>query len=1145
MKLEAEDMKACGRIFGKQMMAMAIALTAMLSLMQLQAQTKSEGYAEVDRSAMASGLWVRIQISQSGIYKITYDEMRKMGFDDPAKVSVHGYGGWPLNEDFSQPIEIDLPPVGIYRGDSYIIFYGKGPIRWEYNPTSYSFAHVNNPYATYGCYFLTDATEPQDMQSSPLMNAGAALTISTYDEYRLHEEELFSPNESGRELYGESFAGGGSRTISAPAFNIPGVTDEDGLATMSFIARPRSAPGTASLSIDGKELISFTFQPVSNEGNYVYLKARERSETFPWTGSKTATPAISVAYNRGGDENVHLNYIRLQLKRTLAQYGEYTFFRSIASANNISRFVLRQATGNTLVFDITDGNNPLLMETELSGSELSFVIPAGSLREFVAVEVDKPLGGWQQSPGETPNQDLHGMGPTDMVIIAQPALIPQAERLAERHRADGLRVSVIDPQKIYNEFSSGTPDATAYRRLMKRLYDRATTIEDRPRYLLLFGDGAYDNRKLTAAWKQVNTANMLLTYQSVNSLDHSSYVTDDYFGALDDSRFTTGPLRLGIGRFPVRTLSEAVTVVDKVLAYMDNKETGEWKNRLCFVADDGSAGDGYSLMHADSANNIADALRAAHPEVIVSKLYFDAYKKTGSAYPDIRDQIRKQLNDGLLAINYMGHGDTEKWSDESVLTAQDIARFTHTRLPLWITATCDFTRFDHTKYTAGENVFLQKSGGIAMLTTTRVVYAAENASLNNRLAQELFRRDENGKPPALGDVMRLTKSALNETNKFNFILIGDPAMPLAYPDNNIRVTAINGNPVSPFNPAAFRALDKIRVEGEITDSNGNRLSDFNGSINATVFDSRQTRSTLDNNRTGERLSFTDYPNRLYVGNDLVQSGTFSFSFTVPKDISYSNNYGLMNLYAVSDQHREANGSFDNFTAGGSSEIPPDDTEGPQIRLLYLNDSTFTEGGTVNSTPLFVARIWDETGVNIGGGSIGHDLSLAIDNKPATTYTLNSYYRLIPESSGEGIVQFSVPELTPGLHTAEFRVWDVMNNPTLHSFSFNVSASLKPSIIAITASPVPARSSLQFRIDHNMPESSLNLRISVYDVNGKLQWAIDKTTTSAPGEPIILDWNLADSNNRRMHPGVYIYKVSLRTAASGESSKSNKLVILAQ
>ncbi|MDR2533528.1 MAG: type IX secretion system sortase PorU [Tannerellaceae bacterium] len=1099
----------------------------------------------VQHSTLGSGRWVRIQTPQTGLYKITHDELRKMGFADPEKVAVYGYGGWPLDEDFAQPAVDDVPATAIYRGVGYIIFFAKGPVKWDYSASANTFAHVNNPYSTYGCYFLTDAHEPVEMQLVPSIEAGAALTVSVYDDYRLHEEELVSVNESGRELYGESFAGGGSRIIASQAFNIPGITDDAAKVTMSFIARPKSSPGSASLRIDGQELIRMNFQPVSNDGSYIYLKARERTETVEWATGGNSSPQVEVAYSKSGDENVHLNYIRLHVKRTLAQYGDYTFFRSLASSGNVSRFVLQQATASTAVFDVTGGALPRRMETRLSGSELSFVIPAGEMREFVAVETDRALGGWTQVSGDVPNQDLHGLGATDMVIIAQPLLVPQAERLAARHRADGLRVAVVSPQAIYNEFSSGTPDATSYRRLMKMLYDRAETAADRPKYLLLFGDGAYDNRRLTAAWKQINTTNMLLTYQSVNSLDHASYVTDDYFGALDNGRFTTGPLRLGIGRFPVRSEAEAEMIVDKVLRYMDNKDMGDWKNRFCFVADDGSAGDGYSLMHADSANSIADALRASHPEIIVSKLYFDAYRKTGSAYPDIREQILKQLNDGLLAINYMGHGDTEKWSDESVLTSQDIARFTHSRLPLWITATCDFTRFDHPKNTAGESVFLQKSGGIAMLTTTRVVYASENAMLNSRIAEELFRADEQGRPPALGDVMRLTKASLNETNKLNFILIGDPAMRLSYPDNSMRITAVNGKPVDDQNPVAFRALETITVEGEVTNTGGTMLADFSGAINATVFDSRQTRNTLDNNRTGERLSFTDYPSRLFVGNNVVSNGKFAFTFTVPKDISYSNDYGLMSLYASSPSGREAHGSFAGFTVGGSAELPVNDTEGPEIRMMYLNDSTFSDGSQVNTTPLFVARIWDQTGVNIGGGSIGHDIILSIDNKPASTYTLNSWYRLIPESNGEGLVRFSVPALTPGRHTAEFRVWDVMNNASVRTFEFEVSESVKPGISGISASPVPARTSVRFGISHNMPESLLGLRIEVFDIKGKMRWRVEQTASSPAGAPITVDWNLADTGGNRLPPGIYIYKVSLRTTGSGEVSQSKKLVILAQ
>jgi hypothetical protein len=1105
----------------------------------------ADGDSYAGKSKLATGHWVRIQVENTGIFKLTYADLRKMGFSDPSKVSVHGYGGWPLDENFSQPCIDDVPAVAAYRGADYLIFYGKGPVKWEYNPSTYTFVHTNNPYAMYGSYFLTDATDMKEMETLASTESGAALAINIYDEYRVHEKDLYSVNESGRELFGESFPNTGSQTITSPAFQIPGITNDDAKVTMRFIAHPISTRGQASLSIGGQSLIDLYIQQVRIDDTYT--KARAAEDTQTWTGEKSENPRVAISYNIAGDDRAHLDYICLHVKRTLKQYGDYTFFRSIASIGNISRFVLQNANQNTLVFDVTDGINLKQMETQLNGSELSFSIPAGELREFVAVQVNQNLTGYT-SAGEVRNQDLHAMEQTDMVIIVQDGLRNQAERLAERHRKDNLRVEIVNPQHIYNEFSSGTPDATAYRRFMKMLYDRATSEADKPKYLLLFGDGAFDNRKLTSEWKQQPTTNMLLTYQSENSLNQYSYVTDDYFGALENTPFQTGPIQLGIGRFPVRNLSEATITVDKVLAYMDNTQTGNWKNRLCFVADDGNAADRYSLEHMDYANQLGDTVRANHPEFMVNKIFFDAYKKSSSTYPDVHDNILKQLKDGLLLINYTGHGSTQKWSDESVLTAADISQFSYPNLPLWITATCDFTRFDAIATSAGEMVFLQKSGGIAMLTTTRVVYSNDNFNLNSRVLKELFRRDDSGHRLALGDVVKNTKAALYDTNKYNFILIGDPAMKLAYPEYRMQVTSINGEPVQPGKAVSVKALEKVTVRGEILSPDGSTaVSDFSGTLSVTVFDSKQTRKTLNNNNTGETLSFTDYPNRLYVGNDVVQGGQFEFSFTTPGDILYSNDYGLMNLYAVADDGSgtEAQGAFDNFIVGGEAENPEMDTNGPEIRQIFLNDSTFADRGQVNTTPFFVARLWDKTGVNISGGSIGHDIVLSIDNKPSLSYNLNSYYHLLPGSGGEGVVQFSIPVLTPGLHTAEFKAWDVMNNPTLYTFSFEVVEGLKPAISSILATPIPARENVQFRIYHNSPETSLQVSIMVYDMNGRRVWSTDENGSSTLYSPYTVDWDLTGSGGSRLRPGIYIYRAAIRTATSKEVTESKKLIILAQ
>jgi hypothetical protein len=1097
-------------------------------------------------SALESGRWVKIQVENTGVYKITDDDLKKMGFADPAKVSVHGYGGWPLEENFAMPYIDDLPAVATYRGSNYILFYAKGTVKWEYSTQNNTFVHTNNPYSTYGCYFLTDRGEPKAMETLSSPDAGAALTITSYDEYRVFEEDLTSVNASGRELFGESFIGGGSRTLSSDVFRIAGITGEAGKLSMRFIARPKIIQGLATLSIDGTPLLSLNFPVVS--ASDTYNKAVAAENTVDWTGDKSEAPNVTLSYNNVGDENVHLDYIRLHVKRNLQTYGECTLFRSLTSRNNVSRFVIRNANANTLVFDVTDAQNPKRMETQLNGSELSFVVPAGELREFAAVQSNQSLAGWKNA-AEVRNQNLHALPQTDMVIIVQDALRTQAERLAEKHRTkDNLTVQLVNPQHIYNEFSSGTPDATAYRRFMKMFYDRAASEAEQPKYLLLFGDGAFDNRMLTAGWRNVNTANMLLTYQSENSLNQYSYVTDDYFGALTDAPFGVGAIQLGVGRFPLRTAEDAAMTVDKVLAYIDNATAGAWKNRICFVADDGSAQDDYSIEHADYADRLGERIRAEHPAFLVNKIYFDMYKKTASKYPDVRQSIQKQLKDGLLVINYTGHGSTEKWSDEDVLTVPDIAAFSYTNLPLWITATCDFTRFDALSTSAGESVFLQKSGGIAMFTTTRVVYSNNNFELNNHLIGELFLRDSAGLPLALGDVIRKTKSRLSDANKLNFILIGDPAMRLAYPEYGMKVTSINGQPLQPGQPVSFKAMQKITVAGNVLmplDSNA-VATDFTGSLNVTVLDSKQTLKMLDNNRTGEEFSFTDYPNTLYVGNDRVQGGRFEFSFTIPKDISYSNDYGLMNLYAHADNTGvEAQGSFSNFLVGGSAENPENDAEGPEIRQLYLNDSTFADGDKVNATPLFVARLWDKSGVNISGSSIGHDLMLAIDNKPSLSYNLNAYYRLLPGADGEGQVAFPIPALEPGKHTAEFKAWDVANNPTLHTLTFEVSDNISPVIDRVVATPSPARQSVSFLIYHNRPESALQINLSVFDMTGRLQWKTQTTASTAVGAPCAIEWNLTSLSGARLRPGVYIFRAALRTAGEGEAAKSSKFVVLAQ
>ena len=1093
-------------------------------------------------SVLNSGKWVKIQVAEDGIYKLTAADLKKMGFSNLDKVAVYGYGGWPLDEDFSTTYIDDVPEVAVWRSADYLLFYGKGPRKWEYSSSDKSFIHTNNPYSNYGYYFVTEKETAGRTMEKAASAAGATLQVTTFDDYVLHEEELVSVNSSGRELYGESFTSTLSRDFT---ISVPGITNDEGKATLSFISRGN---GTITMNVDGNALISGSVSVPSDE----YEVARELYRERAWMADKGETVKVNIGYSTTGHKNVHLNYFRLQMKRQLKVYDNYTFFRSLSARGNASRFVIQGADASTLVFDVTDGVNPQQMETSLNGTELSFSIPASaSLREFVVVkpsQIKAPV-----TVGEVANQNLHALPQQDMIIIAQPNFTTQAERLAEAHRTkDNLTVRVVTPESIYNEFSSGTPDATAYRRFMKMFYDRKTSEADAPKYLLLFGDGSFDNRRLTSAWKSVDMSNMLLTYQTENSLSSQSYVIDDYFGFLDDAdnkkSLQNKKLCLGIGRFPIRTVEQATQMVDKVISYMENKNTGSWKNNLCFMADDGSNTDGFMTEHMEFADQLAGYVESEHPEFLVNKLYYDAYKKdmTAGTYPDVRSGLQKLLKDGLLLFNYTGHGGTTALSDEKVLTQTDINQFTYTHLPVWVTATCDFTRFDDLNTSAGEDVFLNKSsGGIALFTTVRVAYSRPNFPINDNVIRNLFERN-NGRRRTLGEVMQATKNTLSSVYKLGFCLIGDPAVKMAYPEFGMKVTTVNGQSVD-GNSISFKALEKITVEGEVLDVSGQLVTDFTGIVNPTVKDSKVTVTCLKNSNKDDSpaFTFTDYPNTIFIGNDSVRNGKFSFTFTVPKDISYSNLQGKMNLYAVDTKSgNEAQGNFDNFIVGGTSDTAETDTIGPEIRALYLNDTTFVDGGQVNTTPYFVAELWDKSGVNITGSSVGHDMMLVIDESTVLSYNLNSYYELLPGEDGTGIVKFPIPALEPGKHTAEFWVWDILNNSTVRTFTFEVVEGLKPFLFDVIATPGIAREQVTFHLMHNRPESRMRVGIMVYDLAGRQLWKHEESGTSGLFENYTVSWDLT-SGGARMRPGVYIYRAAISTDNSKDATKARKFIILGE
>lgn len=1121
----------------------------------------AHGSRYASKSVLSAGTWKKIRIEKTGIYKITYDELEKMGFPDPMKVSVHGYGGWPLDEDFRKPYIDDLPAVAVWRGDGYLLFYAKGVIKWEYDKAKMSFVRTPNPYANEGYYFITDATDTKEMERVPLMTDNAALKIDTFDEYLLHEVERESLNKSGQDLFGEKIS---KNPATIRMEGVEGMTSDPGKILCRIVAKTFNR-NTVILSVNNEDIMGSIAQVSKNEQSLDYIKAKPAEITGSWTGEKLPNFNLNISFDDKSNGTAYLDYVLFQGKRLLKTYTEpFIFFRSIQSIQNSSRFVVQEATENMLVFDVTDGLEPKLMETKLEGKELSFTIGKGELREFALVRTGQSFPVISAKEAETViPQDLHGEPQPDMVIISPSGLKSEAVRLKEAHeKRDGLRVLVVTPEEIYNEFSSGTPDATAYRRFMKMFFDRSVSEGgNAPRYLLLFGDGAYDNRFLTKEWKQYpehDRKNMLLTYQTKESLNAYSYVTDSYFGFLHDKEDifwldetgdtkSTATVDIGIGRFPVRDLSQATQAVDKVISYMNNTNRGIWKNNICFLADDGSSSDKFSTIHQIQTDAMANRVEKNNPEYIVNKIYFDAYKKTTSGhnpYPGVRDALQRKLKDGVLVLNYVGHGGTEALSDERVITQNDILQAKYPCLPLWITATCDFTRFDDVSTSAGEDVFLNpESGGIGLFTTFRVSFVSINGPINSSLIQHLF-LDGDSKTLALGDVIRKTISSSQNGKKLGFGLIGDPALRLSYPEYNITLTSINGKQVD-GGVVQLKAFDRVTLEGEIRDSEGTPATGFNGRLDVKVLDGKKTITTLANNTYKNKMSYEDYPNMIYLGNCLVQDGAFNLSFIVPKDISYStDNCGKMSFYASDEvTGKEAQGYFRDFVAGGTAGNLEKDTVPPEIRLLFLNDTAFKDGGKVNTTPYFYARLWDKSGINITGNSPGHDITLYIDDDPGRNYNLNSYYE--NGADGEGAVMFGIPELEPGLHFAEFKVWDIMNNARTDTFTFEVQDRLKPFISNLTATPNPAHGHVQFRFSHNRPECRMAVGIMVYDLAGRLLWKHEEQGTSGLFQDYRIDWDCSVSGGSTLRSGIYIYRAAIRTDNSKEATGAKKLIILSE
>ncbi|MEA4935986.1 MAG: type IX secretion system sortase PorU [Paludibacter sp.] len=1097
-------------------------------------------------SVLSEGRFVKVRIKESGVYKLTFDDLNTMGVN-PANVRIFGYGGAILNQSFLTSKIDDLPEVaihmekgsdGVFNTGDYVLFYAQGVNSWVYNTSLGMFTHTINHYSTYGYYFVTsDAGEGRKIKAVDIETPATYTDVTEFTDYSVHEKELQSLANSGKEFYGETFSDVLSYSLNYTFPNL--VKSANTVKVRLDVAASSTVASNFLLDLGSAQ--SKTLSVAARTPNDIYERARLANGIYTFTPSADLLN-FNLSYVKANSTSKgYLNYLEMNVRRSMIMTGVAMRFQNVdyLGTDSYSRFQLSNAGPNTKIWDITNQSDITSINDTLNDGVLSFFSSNKTLKIYMAI--DPTAGGSFPKPeivGVVANQNLHGLPQVDMIIISHPAFLSQAQRLAQAHNNMGeISVEAVTTEQVYNEFSSGTPDATAYRWMMKMLYDRAVNMNDlskRPKYLLLFGRGSFDNRKVIPS----SVEGYVLTYQAENShVETMSYVTDDYFAFLEDSEGNQVPahtMDIGIGRFPVTSLQTATDVVTKTINYMQNTNRGIWKNQLCYLADDGDGS-----LHMKQSDSVASYISRTYPSFQVNKIFLDAYQQevnaSGETYPVARTQFHNLLRNGLFLLDYVGHAGPTGWTNEQILSTADVKGLSNKNLPLWVAATCDFLQFDIATVSAGEHVLLNPvGGGIGIISAARPVYASQNERINKLINQYLFQK-ENGKYPRVGDVIAKAKNNLgSEINKLSYVYMGDPALRLNYPGQYQIITEkINGTLAA--GKDTLRALSVTTINGYIADLNGNPVPAFNGSLSASIFDKAVTITTLNNDKTGT-FTYNDRPNVLFSGSTEVVNGKFEITFMLPKDIKYNYGTGRINFYANDDALGEAQGSFENFLIGGSISGFEYETDGPQIEM-YLNGIEFVSGEKVNETPLLIAKVSDVNGINQVGSGIGHDIMLIVDDDPGQAYILNDFYKSDINDFTKGTIRFKLPVMKSGKHTVSLRAWDLLNNSSIHTIDFEVVKGLEPQIFSIYNYPNPVKSYTKFVVEHDRPETVLNATVDVFDVSGRRVWSFTQSTLDE------ITWDMNDLYGQRLKTGVYLYRVSILSNSNQVFSKINKLMIV--
>ena len=1096
-------------------------------------------------SILASGDIYKVGVVDDGMYQLDHSFFSSLGINvntiNPDEIQVFGAPAGMIKKDNDTEHFDDLEELSVLLNDDgdssfesgeSVSFFGQGVDQWELNESG-DYQHIDHFYADTNYYFIRINQESSKKMTVESIAATADTSVSYTDHLQIHENNWTNLIQTGSRWLGEPFEFDLDQRFSFSVEN-PSLTYNPELK-IATAARATSGNNVFNVSVNGQSYADLNISNVSG----VYYSDYVKSGISTYTLSENASSVqVDLTYSKPQSNSLAwLDYITLRTKSQINISSQSKLcFVDAGYGSTISY----QLKGNvSQVWDVTDIGDVVIKSISVANGMTSFTGEQDVLRKYLAV------GSAYKTPiyiEKVQNQNLHSLNNIDYIIVCPPEFQSEAKRLASFHEQKGLSVVLVSPNQIYNEFSSGVQDVMGIRKFLKMLYDRAGTEDELPKYVLLFGDGSYDPK-----YRINDNTNKVICYQSPNSYQPTqSYVSDDFFVLLDDNEGEWDGLNetidMGVGRFPVNTLAEAKVLVDKSINYNTTSEEvlGEWRNEIVFVADDEDGN-----THVYQADFLSDKVNDLYPHFNSKKIFLDTYPQEsgagGDLYPEVNDAINQSFQNGALVINYTGHGGEVGWAHERVLGFSDIDLWENTsKQPLVMTATCEFSRYDDPSLTsAGESVLLSSTGGsIALFTTVRLVFSSPNFVLNQHFYDNLL-DTSNYEPRRLGDIYRLTKRASGgATNHRNFTLLGDPALMLASPKREVITTSINGFELGVND--TIQSLSVVSISGEVLNSLGQVDESFNGTLVPTIFDKANSMNTLANDG-GDAFTFESQQSIIFKGNVSVVAGRFTFQFMVPKDISFNEGFGKISYY-VQNGEEDGNGSYSNLVISGTSDSVLVDNEGPEINL-HMNDESFADGGLTNESPMLLVSLLDSSGINTVGNGIGHDITAVLNGQSSEAIVLNDYYQSDLDSYQSGNIEYQFFELPEGSHQLIVKAWDVHNNSSERTISFEVHNRETLSISNVLNYPNPFTSKTSFYFDHNQVNESLDVKVLIMTVSGRVVKTLHNSFTSDSFKGEIIPWDGKDSYGDDLARGVYVYSFTVSNSNGETVSQMQKLVVL--